>query len=60
MTNKYYVARFQGNIPKLNDLLTSLAREVNLYIAYGATVTGGVNICYAGTKIIVSQALLLR
>jgi hypothetical protein len=57
MAVQYYVSRFQGNIANLNTLLTFLTREVNLYVAHGATVIGGVSICYVGANVIVSQAL---
>lgn len=57
MVLQYYVSRFQGNLANLTSLLTSLTREVNLYVANGATVIGGVSICYVGANVIVSQAM---
>ena len=60
MAVQYYVSRFQGNIANLTTLLTSLTQEVNLYVANGATIIGGVSICYVGANVIVSQALWLR
>jgi len=60
MAYQYYISKFQGNATNLNNLLTSLTREVNLFIAYGATTIGGVNISYNGPLVTVSQALLLK
>jgi hypothetical protein len=60
MALQYYVSRFQGNIANLTTLLASLTHEVNLYVANGATIVGGVSICYVGANVIVSQAMWVR
>lgn len=57
MALQYYVSRIQGNLANLNSLLKSLTNEVNLYVANGATLVGGVSICYVGANVVISQAM---